>query len=42
MAADQPGLSSVERGESVSVQGQTYQLPWDEWPDRVDTTFFQE
>jgi hypothetical protein len=42
MAADQPGLSSVERGQSVSVQGQTYRLPWDERPDRVDTTFFQE
>jgi hypothetical protein len=42
VAADQPGLSSVERGQSVSVQGQTYQLPWDERPDRVDSTFFQE
>jgi hypothetical protein len=41
-AADQPGLSGVERGQSVSVQGQTYRLPWDERPDRVDTTFFQE
>jgi hypothetical protein len=41
-AADQPGLSIVERGQPVSVQGRTYRLPWDERPDRVDTTFFQE
>jgi hypothetical protein len=41
-AADRPGLSSIVRGQSVSVQGQTYRLPWDERPDRVDTTFVQE
>jgi hypothetical protein len=42
VAADQPGLSCVRRGQSVSVRGQTYRLPWDERPGRVDTTFFEE
>ena len=42
VAARLSGLSGVERGQSVSVQGRTYRLPWDERPDRVDTTFFHE
>jgi len=42
VAADRPALASVERGQSVSVQGQTYRLPWDERSDRVDTTFARE
>jgi HNH endonuclease len=41
-AAGQPGLASAERGQSFSVDGQAYRLPWEERPDRVDTTFSQE
>jgi hypothetical protein len=42
MPAGRPGLSTVERGQAVSVQGQIYRLSADERPDRVDTSFFQE
>lgn len=37
-----PRPSGLERGQSVSVGGQTYRLPWDERPGRVDSTFIQE
>jgi HNH endonuclease len=40
--AGRPGLSGVQCGQAVSVQGQTYRLPWEERPDRVDSTFSRE
>ena len=40
--AEQPKLSGIDWGQSISVQGQAYQLPWDERPGRLDSDFAQE
>lgn len=37
-----PGPEGVKRGQSVTVDGRSYRLPWDERPGRVDSAFSQE